>query len=163
MGSFYSLTPDFARNLWGIPMAKAKIMGAEGYKSIEGEVSFYGTNRGVIVNVELTGMPYDEARCGVNFYAFHIHEGSSCTGNSEDQFANVGMHYNPDNCRHPAHRGDLLPLVSSKGYVWETFLIDTFSVEEIIGRTVIIHKNPDDFKTQPSGDAGNKIACGEIR
>lgn len=163
MKNFISLTPDLARNLWGIPMARARIHGAKGYESIEGEVRFYKTNRGVIVNVELKGMPYDASKCAVNFHAFHIHEGRSCTGNEQDQFANVGMHYNPENCKHPAHRGDLLPLISSKGYVWENFLMDTFSIEEIIGRTVIIHQNPDDFKTQPSGDAGSKIACGEIK
>lgn len=163
MENFYSLTPDFARLLWGIPKAKAIIHGADGYENIKGQVNFYQTNKGVIVNVELSGMPYDASKCAVNFHGFHIHEGSSCTGNETDQFANVGMHYNPYNCNHPAHKGDLIPIISSNGYVWENFLIDTFSVQEIIGRTVIIHSNPDDFKTQTSGDSGRKIACGEIK
>lgn len=38
-----------------------------------------------------------------------------------------------------------------------------FFVEDIIGRTVVIHSGPDDFYTQPSGNPGNKIACGVIR
>jgi len=40
---------------------------------------------------------------------------------------------------------------------------DRFSVDEIIGRTVVIHSDPDDFLSQPAGNAGKKIACGEIR
>ena len=40
-------------------------------------------------------------------------------------------------------------------------LINKFTVNEIIGRTVIIHSQPDDFTTQPSGNSGKKIACGE--
>ena len=42
-------------------------------------------------------------------------------------------------------------------------LSNRFSIEEIIGRTVIIHNAPDDFRTQPSGNAGMKIACGVIQ
>ena len=41
-------------------------------------------------------------------------------------------------------------------------LTDRFRVDEIIGRTVVLHRNPDDFQTQPSGNAGIKIACGII-
>lgn len=163
MEEFYSFTPELARNLWGIPRATARIKGIEEYENIRGVVNFYQTNRGVIANVELSGMPYEEGRCNVNFYGFHIHEGSSCTGNREDPLKNVGSHYNPENCRHPAHRGDLLPLISNNGRVWENFLINTFSVEEIIGRTVVIHNQRDDFRSQPAGDSGKKIACGEIR
>ena len=41
-------------------------------------------------------------------------------------------------------------------------LTDKFKIEDIIGKTVIIHDMPDDFKTQPSGNSGKKIACGII-
>ena len=41
-------------------------------------------------------------------------------------------------------------------------LTDRFTVREIIGKVVIIHSQADDFKTQPSGNAGSKIACGKI-
>ncbi|MBR1884477.1 MAG: superoxide dismutase family protein, partial [Clostridia bacterium] len=41
-------------------------------------------------------------------------------------------------------------------------LVDKFKINDIIGKTVIIHDGTDDFKTQPSGNAGSKIACGEI-
>lgn len=42
------------------------------------------------------------------------------------------------------------------------FLTDRFKVDDVIGRTVIIHDKPDDFTTQPSGNSGEKIACGII-
>lgn len=163
MENFYSLSADFARKLWSVPSATASIEGGNGYEQIRGRVNFYRTNDGIIVSVELVNMPYDDKKCGVNFHGFHIHDGKSCTGNEKDNFANSGMHYNPDDCKHPAHAGDLVPLVSSKGYVWQNFLINSFTIDEIIGKIVVIHKNPDDFKTQPAGDSGTKIACGEIR
>ena len=163
MENFCSLTPDFARNLWGIPSAYANVKGTEKYENIRGEVRFYQTDKGVIVNVEILGMPYNTSKCAVNFYGFHIHEGSSCTGDKKDLLADVGKHYNPDECKHPAHKGDLIPLISNEGYVWENFLINIFTIDEIIGKTIVIHSNVDDFKTDPSGNSGTKIACGEIK
>lgn len=43
------------------------------------------------------------------------------------------------------------------------FMTDRFTVNEVIGKTVIIHLHPDDFATQPSGNSGEKIACGVIK
>ena len=48
-------------------------------------------------------------------------------------------------------------------YAFQIFLTDRFTICEIVGRTVIVHSGPDDFTTQPSGNAGSKIACGQIR
>lgn len=42
------------------------------------------------------------------------------------------------------------------------FSTERFQVHEVIGKTVIVHEKPDDFVSQPSGNAGQKIACGEI-
>lgn len=49
------------------------------------------------------------------------------------------------------------------GNAYMKVLTGRFHVEQIIGRTVILHSNPDDFHTQPSGNAGTKIACGVIQ
>jgi Cu-Zn family superoxide dismutase len=43
-----------------------------------------------------------------------------------------------------------------------SFLTNRFTLDEIIGRVIIIHDKPDDFTSQPSGNSGNKIACGKI-
>lgn len=64
---------------------------------------------------------------------------------------------------HPEHAGDLPPLIRCRGNAYLSFRTDRFSVNEIIGRTVVIHSDPDDFHTQPAGNAGKKIACGVIQ
>ena len=55
------------------------------------------------------------------------------------------------------------PLLANNGYALQAFLTNKYCVDEIIGRTVIIHAKPDDFTSQPSGNAGEMIACGEIK
>ena len=82
---------------------------------------------------------------------------------SNDSFPLSGTHYNPGECEHPHHAGDLPPLFGCNGYAVSIFLTDRFLVDDVIGKTLIIHDRPDDFKTQPAGDAGEKIACGVIR
>ena len=72
-------------------------------------------------------------------------------------------HYDPDGCEHPCHAGDLPPLFGNDGYALSLFLTNRFSVEEVTGRVVIIHSHPDDLTTGPSGNSGEKIACGVIR
>ena len=149
--------------LRSIPQAKAVISGNEEYPDISGTVKFYQTRLGVIVNAELKGLPKSDSACNSRVFAFHIHEGGLCSGDKDDPFSNVMSHYNPRNCNHPYHAGDLPPLFGNNGHSLMIFLTDRFTVSEIIGRAVIIHDRPDDFSTQPSGNAGTKIACGEIR
>lgn len=127
---------------------------------ISGCVSFFQTAVGVLVSAQITGLPSGESTCKKQFFAFHIHGGSVC--DPADAFSETQAHYNPEGCAHPDHAGDLLPLLGNHGYAFEVFLTDRFSVDEIVGKTIVIHRNPDDFTTQPSGNAGTKIACGEI-
>jgi len=143
--------------------AHAHIKGGKKYPNIKGNVQFKETKDGVILTVEVTGLPKYDNNCKGRFYGFHIHEGSSCTGNQEDEFANVQMHYNPNNCLHPYHLGDLPPLLENNGNAYMSVLIGKFKIKDIIGKTVIIHENVDDFTTQPSGNAGKKMACGVIK
>lgn len=89
--------------------------------------------------------------------------GSSCTGNSIDEFADAKTHYNPNNCLHPYHVGDLPPLIENNGYSYMSVFLNKFKVKDIIGKVIIIHDMPDDFTTQPSGNSGTKIACGIIK
>lgn len=157
-----SRAKNFLRVLQQSPNAFADIKGSSDYPEINGRVSFYQTKYGVLVQVQVFGLPKPSTICKQRIFAFHIHSGFSCTGNESDPFANAMTHYNPYNCGHPSHAGDLLPLWSNDGYCFEVFLTDRFSVNEVIGKTVIIHSNPDDFTTQPAGNAGEKIACGKI-
>lgn len=145
------------------PRAEAEVSGSESYPDISGVVRFYQVNKGVIVYAEISGLPHSKAPCDDRIFGFHIHEGNSCSGNAEDPFANTMSHYDTGNCEHPHHSGDMPPLFGNDGLAIMMFFTNRFSIEEIIGRTVVIHDMPDDFKTQPSGNSGKKIACGVIK
>ena len=144
------------------PQAMAVMMGSNEYPEIKGKVLFFQIELGVVVLADISGLPTSDEECKSPIFAFHIHEGDSCTGNADDPFVHTLSHYNPGNCPHPYHAGDMPPLFGNNGYAFEAFFTDRFTVNEIIGRTVVIHAGPDDFTTQPSGNAGTKIACGEI-
>lgn len=145
------------------PCAKAEIKGSVDYPCIKGEIRFYHTHEGILVYSEVNGLPKDCGKCEEDIFAFHIHEEKCCSGNEEDLFADAGAHYNPQDCKHPFHAGDMPPLWGNGGYAFSAFVTDRFKISEIIGKTVIIHAMPDDFMTQPSGNSGKKIACGEIK
>lgn len=157
------LYPRLCNVLRGRPDAWARVSGSEEYPRVRGTVRFFQTRRGVLVAAEVAGLPREEGCCGSSIFGFHIHSGSCCTGDREDPFEDVQGHYDPRDCPHPAHAGDLPPLFANDGYAFQVFLTDSFSVRDIIGRTVIIHDSVDDFTSQPGGNAGVKIACGEIR
>lgn len=141
------------------PDARAVISGGINYPDIYGEALFYRLKNGVLVSASLENLPDTPD----NFFAFHLHNGESCTGNAADNFADAGSHFNPGNQPHPAHAGDFPPLLSCNGSACLAFVTNRFSVEDIINKPVIIHLKPDDFTTQPSGNSGEKIACGIIR
>lgn len=149
--------------LRGRPQAAANLTGSVSYPGLSGAVRFYQTDGGVIVLAEVAGLPKSDASCQERIFGFHIHEGNDCGGNMDDPFADAMSHYNPGGCKHPYHAGDLPPLFGNDGHALSMFLTDRFSVDEVIGRTIIIHDHPDDFTTQPSGNSGTKIACGIIR
>ncbi len=154
--------PHLENMLRGRPDAWAVMCGSEKYPEISGIVRFFDTPLGTMTVAEISGLPQGSGECDAPVFGFHIHEGNSCVSNTTDPFSNAGMHYNPHGCPHPYHKGDMPPLFGANGYALGAFLSTRFSVEEIIGKTVIIHSSFDDFKTQPGGNSGTKIACGVI-
>lgn len=148
--------------LRGCPQAAARIAGSESYPDISGAVRFYQTNKGVVVWAEINGLPHSNLPCQERIFGFHIHKGTDCAGNMDDPFADAMSHYDPRGCEHPYHAGDLPPLFGNDGFALSLFFTNRFSINEVIGRTIIIHDHPDDFTTQPSGNSGTKIACGVI-
>lgn len=145
------------------PQAQAMIKGDSEHPEINGKIRFYGTQFGVLIAAEVFCLPTSKSECGNRVFGFHIHEGDMCSGDSNDPFSGAMAHYNPCDCKHPHHAGDMPPLFENDGYAFNVFLTGRFKINEIIGRTVIIHSNPDDLTTQPSGDSGTKIACGVIK
>lgn len=145
------------------PQAVAQIKGIPDFPRISGVVRFYQTPSGVIVYADISGLECSDAPCGGRVFGFHIHSGTECAGDMSDPLADAMSHYDPHGCEHPCHAGDLPPLFGSGGHALTAFLTDRFSVGEVIGKVIIIHDRPDDFTTQPSGNSGQKIACGVIR
>ena len=130
--------------------AKAEIKGGKLYPNIKGEVFFKETKLGILLTVKINNLPTSKDNCNGRFVGFLIHEGNSCTGNNEDEFENSKAHYNPNSCKHPFHSGDLPPLLENNGFAYMSFLINKFTIHEILGKVVIIHDMPDDFTSQPS-------------
>lgn len=145
------------------PTAYAVVKGNKNYPDIEGRVDFYDTYGGTVIVVSVRGLPKENERGGQGFHGFHIHAGGACTENGEGEFFLTDGHYNPENTVHPAHAGDLPPLLNNNGAAWMAVYTGRFYPEDVIGRTVLIHERADDFHTQPSGDSGGMIACGEIK
>ena len=135
---------------FGRPDAIARVSGNNSAPCLYGSVKFYAMGRNVLVVADICGLP----KTDTDFFAMHIHEDLAC----ENSFG----HYDPDNRKHPLHAGDLPPLMSCGGYAFTSVLTDRFRIPEVIGKTLIIHSRPDDFHSQPSGNAGEKIACGII-
>lgn len=153
---------NYAAMLMQPPHASAELKGSDAYPNIHGTVRFYQTRNSVLIAAEISGLPYSHDVCQHPVFGFHIHDGSQCEGDQHDPFSGAMAHYNPADCDHPFHAGDLPPLLGNHGYAFSVFLTDRFSLSEAIGKTVIIHGNPDDFTTQPSGNAGEKLGCGMI-
>lgn len=152
---------DYFMNLMhdNSPQALALVYGSNKYPDLKGTVRFYQTPyEGILIAAEFYHLP-SENTDSPSFYGFHIHENGDCS----DDFAKTGSHYNPLNQPHPKHAGDMPPLLSCNGYSFMTFYAEQLTISQVIGKSVIVHEKPDDFTTQPSGNAGNKIACGVIR
>ena len=138
------------------PDAVARIRGGEEVPQLSGCVRFYQQRDCVLIVAEIFGLPRESE---TGFFGFHIHQGGSCSGMD---FSETGSHYNPGDQEHPKHTGDLPPLMCCRGNAYLAVKTDRFTVHDIIGKTVVIHSDPDDFHTQPAGNAGRKIACGVI-
>lgn len=129
---------------------------------VMGTVTFTKTADGVQVVADLTGLKPGK-------HGFHIHEFGDC---SAPDATSAGAHFNPTNDPHAGHDaakrhvGDLGNIEadsSGKAHLELTDKIMTMSGDKsIIGRGVIVHEKADDLKTQPTGDAGGRLACGVI-
>lgn len=139
------------------PDAVARIVGGEEAPQLSGCVRFYQENGCVLIEAKVSGLPKVSE---TGFFGFHIHQGKECSGVG---FSGTEGHYNPAGQGHPKHAGDLPPLLECGGNAYLSVKTDRLSVNEIIGRTVVIHSEPDDFHSLPAGNAGKKIACGVIR
>lgn len=145
-----------------VPLAQAVVRGSADYPNVSGTVTFYGQGVGTLVTAQFTGLPGGQG-CASRVFGFHIHERGQCTGSAQTPFSDAGGHYNPGDCPHPQHAGDMPPIFGNNGSAWQAFTTNRFTVKEILGLAVIVHAQPDDFTTQPAGNSGVRIACGTIQ
>ena len=131
---------------------------------LKGTVVFYPWQDGTLVQIEVFNLPSSKLPINnfppVNPFAFHIHDGSSC---AFPTFDSAGKHFDLENKPHPFHSGDLPSLLANDGYAFMSVYTNRFKPSDVIGKTVIIHLNPDDYRTQPTGNAGERIGCGIIK
>lgn len=144
--------------------AVAKLQPTKGNQA-SGQITFTQSGDTVRVSGTLEGLKPDGE------HAFHVHEKGDC---SSGDGMSTGGHFNPLAKPHGAHGGSEhhagdLPSVKADAYGRATisFTSKTISVgagpTDVIGRGLIVHRDPDDFKTQPTGNAGPRIACAVIQ
>ena len=133
----------------------------EGSK-VRGAVSFAKDGKGVRISASIQGL-------SLGTHGFHIHEFGDC---SSPDANSAGGHFNPTEMPHGGptvdkhHAGDLGNIEADKsGDARLEVTVDSLSIEgpnSIIGRSVIVHAQADDFKSQPTGNSGARVACGVI-
>lgn len=148
--------------------AFARIIGGPLAPNIRGTVTFRDVQGGVIICINVTGLPPykpgTENTLPVGPHGFHIHQNGTCEiGDPGNPFTAAGGHWNPTNQPHGNHAGDFPVIFSNDGRAFMCFFTNKFRISEVIGKSVIIHESPDDYRSQPAGNAGRRLACGVIQ
>lgn len=145
------------------PNASAQLQATKG-NTANGVVLFMQRDNKVVVTGEIRGLKPNTV------HGFHVHEKGDCS--SGDGMSTAG-HFNPSGKAHgehgtsEQHAGDLLSLkADAKGTAKFNFESTTIAVgsgaSDIVGRGLIVHRDPDDYKTQPTGNSGPRVACAVI-
>ena len=144
-------------------MATAQLKPTKGSKTF-GEATFEEVGKLVRVVVFVQGLrPGQE-------HGLHIHEAADCSGDAMGAKGHFNPHGKPHGLPSIAerHAGDLPALKANKAGRANVHVdVDIITLKpgpaNIIGRSVIVHADPDDYTTQPTGNAGARIACGVIQ
>lgn len=145
------------------PTATAQLVATQG-NAVSGTVRFSARSDKVLVEGEVRGLKPNAV------HGFHVHDKGDC---SSGDGLSAGGHFNPVGKPHGAHgqsehhAGDLPSLnADDAGVARISFETSSISVgsgaTNVVGRGLIVHRDPDDFKTQPTGNAGPRLACAVI-
>lgn len=142
-------------------VARARLQSAAG-QDVQGEVLFRETDQGIRLQVVARGLT-------PGMHGFHVHEIGDC---SAPDFTSAGEHFAPDGHPHGApsgttHAGDLGNVEADASGTVETVMMARYVAldagpRSIVGKAIVIHAQPDDLTSQPSGNAGDRVACGVI-
>lgn len=146
------------------PKAVAQLEPTKG-STATGTVTFEQRGGKVLVTGEVRGLKPNAE------HGFHVHEKGDC---SSGDGMSAGGHFNPKGAPHgqpgtaPHHSGDMPSLKADANgaatLAWEgDELTVTDGPLSVIGRGVIVHRDPDDYRTQPTGNAGPRLACGVVK
>lgn len=129
-----------------------------------GSAQLRGTPNGLLLSLDLSGLPASQ------WVAFHVHENGEC--NPEDNFESAGGHFNPSDVEHGyftetgPHAGDMPnQYVGADGNLRADVFNPLVRLEgsnSIAGLALVLHSGSDDYQSQPSGDAGDRLACAVI-
>lgn len=131
--------------------------------NVQGLVTFSPVEGGIKIVADIANLKPGK-------HGFHIHEFGDC---SAEDGSSAGGHFNPTKMKHGGpnseerHAGDLGNLeADERGYAhYERIdkVLKLTGPESIVGKSVIIHADPDDFFTQPTGNSGGRLGCGVIK
>ncbi|MEO8137572.1 MAG: superoxide dismutase family protein [Betaproteobacteria bacterium] len=131
-----------------------------------GSVTFVQRGNQVFVSADIRGLKPNQE------HGFHVHEKGDC---SSGDGMSAGGHFNPDGVPHghaqptdTGHAGDMPNLkADTAGNAKVSFAASRMTVAagqfSIVGKGLIVHRDPDDYKTQPTGNAGPRLACAVIK
>jgi superoxide dismutase, Cu-Zn family len=148
----------------GAPGATSQLMSTKG-NTATGTVMFTQRGDKVVIAAKLSGLKPNAE------HGFHVHEKGDC---SSGDGMSAGGHFNPGTKAHAhygssdRHAGDMPNIrTDANGNASYSFESELYTVSDgprsVVGKAVVIHRDPDDYKSQPAGNSGPRIACGVIQ
>lgn len=138
------------------------LTGAPTDTDFAGTVTITPEGSGVRIVADVAGVDTDGP------HGIHVHENGMCdhAGDDGKHFATAGGHFNPAGVEHacpptePRHAGDLgnIQITGGRGHL--ELSVTNLTIDQVRGKAIILHTGEDDCKTQPTGNAGDRLACG---
>ena len=162
VGLAIMVLPGGAIAAGGAVHASAEIVNTAG--EVVGWAKFTEDATGTLhVNVHVAGLT-------PGLHGIHIHNTAACVLGTSPAFSSAGPHHNPLFALHGNHAGDLPNLVANeagRGHLdatsdGATLSVGPVSLFDFNGSAIVIHANPDDHVTNPTGNSGARVACGVI-